>query len=78
MPAPSDLYYTVFGLDALFALQEDLPADRTATYLTARRPPRTSHFVHAACLARGWAALRRLPDASIVEAWSLASKRAAR
>ena len=29
----SDLYYTVFGLDALIALQEDLPADRTAAYL---------------------------------------------
>ncbi len=64
----SDLYYTVFGLDALIALQEDLPADRTATYLAARASAADFDFVHAACLARGWAALRRLPDPSIVEA----------
>ena len=29
----SDLYYTVFGLDALIALQEDVPAAQTAAYL---------------------------------------------
>src|SRR6185503_13956522 len=29
----SDLYYTVFGLDALIALQEEVPAARTAAYL---------------------------------------------
>ena len=34
----SDLYYTVFGLDALIALQEDLPVERTGAYL--RRIPR--------------------------------------
>src|SRR3990170_2311607 len=29
----SDLYYTVFGLDGLIALQEEPPADRTSAYL---------------------------------------------
>ena len=45
----SDLYYTVFGLDALIALQEDLPADRTAAYLTAQASAADFDFVHAAC-----------------------------
>jgi hypothetical protein len=62
----SDLYYTVFGLDALIALQEALPTDRTARYLTARAA-QDLDFVHAACLARGWAALRQAPDSSVVD-----------
>ncbi len=62
----SDLYYTVFALDALIALQEELPLDRTAVYLTARASASEVDFVHAACLARGWAALRRAPDPPVV------------
>lgn len=58
----SDLYYTVFGLDALIALQEELPADRTAAYLDRFRDSGGLDFVHRACLARAWAALRRLPS----------------
>src|SRR5688500_17917131 len=64
----SDLYYTVFGLDALIALQEELPADRTAPYLAARAAAPDIDFVHAACLARGWAALRQLPHAGLIDA----------
>lgn len=63
----SDLYYTVFALDALIALQEEPPVDRTAAYLTARAGARDVDFVHAACLARGWAALRRAPDPPVVD-----------
>jgi prenyltransferase beta subunit len=63
----SDLYYTVFGLDGLIALQEELPVDRAAAYLTAHGASAALDFVHAACLARGWAALRRLPDRSVVD-----------
>lgn len=64
----SDLYYTVFALDALIALQEDPPVDRTAGYLTARAGARDLDFVHAACLARGWAALHRAPDPAVIDA----------
>src|SRR5262249_46711516 len=60
----SDLYYTVFGLDALIALQEKLPAE-TAAYLDGWANTRNLDFVHAACLARAWAALgRRNQDAA--------------
>jgi hypothetical protein len=59
----SDLYYTVFGLDALIALQEELP-DRTAAYLTACGETADLDFVHMACLARAWAAMRRTLDKS--------------
>ena len=52
----SDLYYTVFGLDALIALQEDLPAAQTAAYLAGFGDGASLDFVHVACLARGWAA----------------------
>ena len=63
----SDLYYTVFGLDALVALQEDLPVTETGAYLDRFGDGAGLDFVHLACLARGWAALRRLPDTSIIE-----------
>jgi hypothetical protein len=62
----SDLYYTVFGLDALIALQESVPADRTAPFLRQFTDGRDLDFVHLACLARGWAALgRELPAATV-------------
>ncbi len=64
----SDLYYTVFGLDALIALQEALPFDRTAAYLNGFAAPAALDFVHLACLARGWAALGRVPDRAVLEA----------
>ena len=49
----SDLYYTVFGLDALIALQEELPVDATAAYLDGFGDGAGLDFVHLACLARG-------------------------
>jgi prenyltransferase beta subunit len=63
----SDLYYTVFALDALIALQEDLPADRTGSYLEGFTADSPLDFVHLACLARCWAALRRPPPADVVD-----------
>jgi prenyltransferase beta subunit len=54
----SDLYYTVFGLDALIALQADLPGDRVAAYLEPFGAGSELDFVHIACLARAWAAVR--------------------
>jgi prenyltransferase beta subunit len=58
----SDLYYTVFGLDALIALQEPLPVEETSRYLERFGDGVGLDFVHLACLARAWAALRRRPD----------------
>ena len=63
----SDLYYTVFGLDALIALQEELPVEPTAAYLNRFAAAADLDFVHLACLARGWAAVRRLPEPAVVD-----------
>ncbi len=51
----SDLYYTVFGLEALTALRRDLPSTRVRRYLERHEDPTDLDFVHAACLARCWA-----------------------
>jgi hypothetical protein len=61
----SDLYYTVFGVDSLIGLQEPLPA-ATGPYADAFAD-RDLDFVHLACLARTWAALKRVPDAASVD-----------
>jgi len=53
----SDLYYTVFGLDGLLALQAELPARRVAEFLGGFRSGGGLDFVHLCCLARCWAAL---------------------
>jgi len=63
----SDLYYTVFGLDSLIALQAPVPIEQTASYLTRFGDGAELDFVHLACLARGWAALRLTPDEATVE-----------
>src|SRR5262245_20933483 len=63
----SDLYYTVFGLDALIALQEELPAERTAAYLAGYRDGDGLDFVHLCCLARAHAALRRQVDTLLAD-----------
>ena len=55
----SDLYYTVFGLEGLIALQEPLPVDAVAAYLGGFKDGAGLDFVHLACLARCWAALSR-------------------
>jgi hypothetical protein len=53
----SDLYYTVFGLEGLLALRADLPVATVATYLQSFGGAESLDLVHAACLARCWAAL---------------------
>ncbi len=63
----SDLYYTVFGLDALIALQEDPRPEPTAAYLQGFGDGSGLDLVHVACLARAWAAVRLLPGPSIIE-----------
>ena len=54
----SDLYYTVFGLDALVALQEEPPVQQSGAYLERFGDGDGLDLVHLACLARAWATLR--------------------
>jgi prenyltransferase beta subunit len=53
----SDLYYTVFGLDGLLALQAEIPRARIATYLKSFGAGEGLDFVHLCCLARAWATI---------------------
>src|SRR5262245_18413636 len=55
----SDLYYTVCGLEGLFALQESLPADAVASFLQTFGDGDGLDFVDLCCLARCWAAIAR-------------------
>jgi len=48
----SDLYYTVFGLEASLALNAGVPVERIAAYLDRFGPGESLDFVHLACLAR--------------------------
>src|SRR5687768_13721730 len=57
----SDLYYTVFGVEALFALRADLPTGPLTNYLHTFADGPALDFVHLCCLARCWAILP--PDA---------------
>lgn len=60
----SDLYYTVFGLQASAALGARLPADRVRGYLEPFGRGEGLDLVHASCLARCWSCL---PAAAIPE-----------
>lgn len=58
----SDLYYTSFAIDALTALQVELPADALRGYLASFGSGDGLDFVHLCCLARAWSALQKNPD----------------
>ncbi|MBZ0254743.1 hypothetical protein K8I31_01685 [bacterium] len=51
----SDLYYTVFGLQCLVALQEEPPYAKIANYLRLYDDPSTLDLPHLSSLARCWA-----------------------
>ena len=53
----SDLYYTIFGVDGLLALQAELPVARIASYLKSFGGGEGLDFVHLCCLARAWTAI---------------------
>lgn len=53
----SDLYYTVFALDGLIALQAEVPAPQTQRYLAGFGAGAELDLVHVACLARCWASM---------------------
>src|SRR5687767_8710312 len=63
----SDLYYTVFGLEGLAALEQEMPATTPAflaQFATTdqHRPTQIDtelDFVHVTCLARAWATAAR-------------------
>jgi prenyltransferase beta subunit len=60
----SDLYYTVFALDGLIALRQDLPVGKVRPYLEAFGDGEGLDFVHQTCLARCWAAVSKDPHDS--------------
>ncbi|MBU6402288.1 MAG: hypothetical protein KGS61_18370, partial [Verrucomicrobia bacterium] len=53
----SDLYYTVFGLDGLIALQAAWPTERVSAFLDGFGDGEGLDFVHLCCLARCRAAI---------------------
>jgi prenyltransferase beta subunit len=59
----SDLYYTVFGIESLVALQVEPPVEDVVRYLRTMSDGDGLDFVHLACLARAWAGVNRKADA---------------
>src|SRR5262245_24419285 len=55
----SDLYYTVFGVEALRALDAAISIETLEPYLRSFGDGDSLDLVHAACLARAWANLPR-------------------
>lgn len=53
----SDLYYTVFGLEGLLALQQPLPIEPVHRYLASFGEGVDLDLIHLACLARCWSVL---------------------
>ncbi len=51
----SDLYYTVFALESLLALQVDFSFQPAIEYLESFQAGDDLDFVHLTCLARAWA-----------------------
>lgn len=67
----SDLYYTVFALEGLIALQRELPPDAKG-FLEQFGGGQDLDFVHLCCLARCWAAFGEpapLSSQSILKQW---------
>jgi prenyltransferase beta subunit len=55
----SDLYYTVFGIEGLIALQEPVPSSDIASFLRGFGHGGDLDFIHLCCLARCWAGISR-------------------
>jgi hypothetical protein len=53
----ADLYYTVFGIEGLLALQQSFPKNQVESWLQQFGAGDDLDFVHLCCLARSWAAL---------------------
>jgi prenyltransferase beta subunit len=66
----SDLYYTVFGIDGLIALQAELPMEKIGSYVRSFGDGEDLDFVHLCCLARARAAAslqNEKPNGAIVQ-----------
>ena len=72
-----DLYYSVFGIEGLLALQHELPRDLIKGWLASFGSGEGLDFVHLCCLARCWSAIdpralsdeQRLQMAAHLETW---------
>lgn len=53
----ADLYYTVFGVEALLALRQEPDWERLASWLRTHGSGANLDFVHLCCLARCWSAV---------------------
>lgn len=53
----SDLYYSVFGIEGLFALRAELPVQRFENYLRGFDSAAGLDLIHLSCLTRCWAML---------------------
>ena len=64
----SDLYYTSFAIDALTALQAEIPQASLSAYLTSQTEKLdTLDFVHRCCLVRSLSALDRRPSRDVID-----------
>lgn len=64
----SDLYYTVFGLEGLLALRQEVPA-AVSGYLAQFGDGAALDLVHLTCLARAWGIVERSgPPAAVRDA----------
>ena len=62
-----DLYYTSFAIDALTALQADLPEKSLSSYLDQKLGGiEDLDFVHLCCLARATSALGKYRDSKLI------------
>lgn len=61
----ADLYYTVFGIESLLAISQEVPAGTVGRYLCSFSAGESLDLVHLACLVRCWASLpgEQLPAA---------------
>lgn len=65
----SDLYYTSFAIDALTALQTEIPEASLRSFLNAKAADAGSlDFVHLCCLSRCYSALQERPSATEISA----------
>lgn len=71
----SDLYYTVFGLEGLLALQAELPVEKVEPFLRGHAAGENLDFVHLCCLARCWAGLAAAGAGRLPEDWREAMRR---
>jgi prenyltransferase beta subunit len=61
----SDLYYTVFGVDGLLALQEPFDCASLEAYLKSITNPEKLDLVHLSCWGRGWSTYAQLTRTAI-------------